>query len=570
MSNPTRNYSSNLRGSPLIYEPMSKHDIVTAFMDWANTFDNLSCTVNSIHDLSDGNVLISMLCDIDQNWFKLVTHVPENRKENWFVKYDKLKRLYTLLTRYYEEILGLPAKNIESPNLKVIAKDEDFDEIVKLYSLVLTLAIRSSNNVIYIEKIQSLSQKSQEGSDELSQITEEHKRLLVEKEALERAHQTLITDNTELRLQCDDFEIECEELKQKLKIVKSTIAQTSKDGHADFPMKNEIDNLRHELQVFENKRHETELLIDDQNQMIRDLTRKVESLSHQVDEAERLKDQLDEFRSTAEKLKKTQNILEKYKKKLEESAVMRRSLKILEQENKDMDKINQDLQMECRKIETLKSSIEHYKRKIIELQNEKNELADQKEKYERSESKMKIKIRSLEDRLELKKETEEFESADKYDNARVLSVDLEGSTMASLKSKINKIELELEELRESKESKSAELLVLQHQLEDAIKDKGKLEKEYSIACQEKLALENELVRLQSNGSDRSEDDIKSQNIMLLKKIADYTSKVEKCKALITGQHEIIEYYKNNECLIYAERKAHAEEIALLEVRTISS
>lgn len=77
------------------------------------------------------------------------------------LKLNNLKKLYKLLTRYYEEILGQPTHNLDVPNLTSIARDNDLSEMVKLSQLIVALAVQCERNTVYIEKIQGLSQKSQ-------------------------------------------------------------------------------------------------------------------------------------------------------------------------------------------------------------------------------------------------------------------------------------------------------------------------------------------------------------------------------------------------------------------------
>lgn len=97
----------------------------------------------------------------DPKGFKMTNEVP--RENNWVQVFNKLKRLYPFLKKYYEDVLGISFDNVDTPNLNAIAKDGDINETLKLWSLVLTLAVKSTNNAVYIEKILSLSQKSQEG-----------------------------------------------------------------------------------------------------------------------------------------------------------------------------------------------------------------------------------------------------------------------------------------------------------------------------------------------------------------------------------------------------------------------
>jgi protein HOOK3 len=81
------------------------------------------------------------------------------------LKFNNLKKIYKVLTRYYEEVLGFPAGfpagALAVPNLNAIARDNDLAELVRLLQLVIALAVQCPRNQVYIEKIQSLSQESQ-------------------------------------------------------------------------------------------------------------------------------------------------------------------------------------------------------------------------------------------------------------------------------------------------------------------------------------------------------------------------------------------------------------------------
>ena len=102
-----------------------------------------------------------MFMNSDSKWFKQLTRSEDNK---WVTKFNKLIKLHLLLTRYYEENLGLSAiRNVEVPNFNVIAKDSDLVETMKLCSLIVTLAVTYVNKAEQITKIQSLSPKSQQG-----------------------------------------------------------------------------------------------------------------------------------------------------------------------------------------------------------------------------------------------------------------------------------------------------------------------------------------------------------------------------------------------------------------------
>jgi protein HOOK3 len=96
----------------------------------------------------------------DPKWFKL----QSSDSDNWVTKINKLKRLHLLLTRYYEENLGLAAiKNLEVPNFNDIVKENNLVETMKLYSLIVTLAVTYKDKAEQITKIQNLNPKSQQG-----------------------------------------------------------------------------------------------------------------------------------------------------------------------------------------------------------------------------------------------------------------------------------------------------------------------------------------------------------------------------------------------------------------------
>lgn len=96
----------------------------------------------------------------DPTWFKALSPVTET-SDNWMLRFNNLKKLHKLIVRYYEEILGQDIESIPSVNLNAIAKDADTKDLLRLCQLVVALAVQSDNNNMYIEMIQSLTQKSQ-------------------------------------------------------------------------------------------------------------------------------------------------------------------------------------------------------------------------------------------------------------------------------------------------------------------------------------------------------------------------------------------------------------------------
>ncbi|CAB4379078.1 unnamed protein product [Rhizophagus irregularis] len=675
---------------------MEQQDITAAaFVDWANTFENVRPI--TLSELSDCNVLIDIVVNIDPKWFKLLSR---SNDDNWVMKINKLKKLHLLLTRYYEENLGYTnIKNLEAPNFNAIAKENNLVETMKLYSLIVTLAVTYKDKAGQITKIQHLSPKSQQGlmltiegvmnklgepisegpprkssfdvEGELKQVNADLEKIKSEKEALEKAYRASLDERENLTNQRDDLRAEVEDLNQKLKDMETALDHSTQTGKADFVLRTEIDRLQNELKRYDKQREEATKKFTERESQIAELTRKIETLTEQANETAKLKDQLDEYRHAADKLKKTENVIEKYKKKLEEGADLRRTLKNVEQENRTLIDRNQFIEEEYNKVIKFKSLMEDYKKQIDLLQTEKTELVNQKNKFEYEYKHMRSKIESyemahsrdmetihlLEDRLrelelgegeplKLDDDDEKVEpdEIDQHIEETELFEALKGTTKTSLRLKINELERELNSLREGKnldENSDAELLVLQHKLEDANRIKAKFETDYVKVQKEKLILESELERLQaekgssSNGINKNEprkeqkelletkkhlretqakleqaekdlgeirpdsnaearikaldtenedlrhrneeltslllnlegksdDDLRSQNILLHKQANEKTRKLEQLKTLVTGQHEIIENYKNAQNSFEAEREAHTAEIKRLE------
>lgn len=65
------------------------------------------------------------------------------------------------MSRYYEEILGIPFSNFPEVDLNAIAKDADTRAIVQLCKYILTSAVVGPNNSKYIPEIQLMSESDQ-------------------------------------------------------------------------------------------------------------------------------------------------------------------------------------------------------------------------------------------------------------------------------------------------------------------------------------------------------------------------------------------------------------------------
>ncbi|KAJ1553274.1 Protein Hook 2, partial [Cladochytrium tenue] len=375
-----------------------------------------------------------ILCD--GQWFKLTR--PIESSDSWVLKFNSLKRLYKLLTGYYEEVLNQNTGTLDVPNLTAIARDSDADEIVKLAHLVLAVAVQVEQNQRYIAQIQSLDPAVQHA-------------LMV---AIER----------------DDLLSEKRELQSGLRRMEASMSQMSEAGKADFLMRTEMDNLKADMNKSENKRLEAELLAERQAATIKDLTKKLEDSSRKAEENVRLKDQLDEFRHFADKLQKSEALIEKYKKRIEETGDLRRQLKVLESQNQAMLERNGQLEEEYRKLSGFRPLMETYKEQIGSMEGQNSALMLENSKLDFELQEIRLRLEQVE--MERKADQEQ---------------------LAALEDQLREMELNQRDLERTKhDDKDERIQALERALDDAVRMKERLEKDYMNTFQRCLAAENEI------------------------------------------------------------------------------
>ncbi|KAF9965329.1 hypothetical protein BGZ70_005042 [Mortierella alpina] len=518
--------------------------LATAFEQWVNTFDNISRPCTHITDLSDGIILFEVAADIDPKWFKLIRSADMG--DNWVHRYNNLKKLHKLVTRYLEEKLRQSLTKLDPPNLNAIAKDGDALEVLKLCELIIAVAVQCERNQEYIQKIQSLQPSSQHalmlsleqiiealnsGSSRDSDMEEisvdqELAQLHQERDELERGNQNLKTEFTTMSRKYDELMNEREELKQRIRDLEKASAHASQSGKSDFLMRTEIDHLRLDLQKSEDRRQEQEIVINNQMKAIADLSRAEAELSAKADEAVRLKDKLDEYKHAIDKLQKTENVIEKYKKKLEEGADLRRQMKSIEDQNQELLERNREIEEEYRKVLAFKSLMESYKEQILTLETKNSLLAKEKNaiEYEARQQYQQFHIMEAErsrdseqiQLLEDKVRELEFSGGQgmplSNDLQDMETDDMESSLMGQrasqtteLKLQISKLERELQTLKEEKQADGGSRdTVLEHFLEDSNRIKAKYEQDYLEEHQAKMVLQGELDRIRAGKGDESE------------------------------------------------------------------
>lgn len=404
-----------------------------AFIHWINTFEGISHKVTDLQELSDGITLFEVTSEIDNKYFKLIRSADIGG--NWVLKNANLKKLYKIISRYFEDMLGQDFSRLPEVDIAAIAKDADEREILMLCKLVLYISVHCAGCAKYIHVIQTqlLPQHQTYLMDAIEQVMrplnsnnshEDHdmpqrssstqhpmyeddgsttyksqselSRVSKEKEELEIQNKQLIDKHSALLHKYDKLETERQDLQARLKDMDNAVAQANENGKTDFLMKAEIEFLKTDLQKSEDARQEQERRLEEQNDQINELTRRNDDLTKYQDQAIRLKDQLDEYRHTAEKLQKAENVIEKYKKKLEESADLRKQNKELENANHELVSRNHKIEDEYRNVLAFKTLMDSYKDQVATLETKNNELIREKNKMEYEISQYTKKIDSLE------------------------------------------------------------------------------------------------------------------------------------------------------------------------------
>ncbi|KAJ2096485.1 hypothetical protein GGI09_004334 [Coemansia sp. S100] len=477
---------------------MSQEDIAMGFVHWVGTFGSLSKRVSNLSDLTDGIALFEICAEIDRQWFKSIRSADIG--DNWVLKMNNLKKLYKLVTRYYEEVLGYPTSNLAEPNLAAIAKNEEADELLKLCHLILTLAVQCERNQVYIGKIMSLGEEDQrslmvsiesvlaqlgsaepdgeadghdidmddasrssDGADPVARLQAELMKSYAEKDELEKSAHELTVEHRQVQNKYEELLVLNEELKMRMDDLEKSMAKADKSGRADFLLRAEIENLKHDLEKADIRSQEAEKIHREQTATISDLSRKLGETADAKDEAVRLRDQLQEYKHAAERLAKSEHVIEKYKKKLEESTDLRRQVRLLEEQLAQAQDRSQQIEDEFRRVAQRRPAMDNYRDEYAQLEARHNQatselalaaeklrkLEDEKERLHQDKQRDQELILSLEESLR------ELELHGAGGAAQVsgttlesgLASAMEGDDRTALLAKIARLERELGEAR---------------------------------------------------------------------------------------------------------------------------
>ncbi|PVU94654.1 hypothetical protein BB561_002376 [Smittium simulii] len=351
----------------------SNHE--ASLIAWINTFPNLPNKISNLAELSDGVVLFEICENIDKSWFQLgrSTNIAA---ESWAFKYNNLKKLFRMLTAYCEEVLQYRFNLISSPDLNLIAKNEDVSEIIKICCIILTVAVNCEQKNEYIKRIMTLSENHQGAlmisiestMNQLEEFSHDHlndnipshnnasavsnnisasaisndpNSTSIAKIApdglLKHLNADRNTDNSsfvsklqvELLTQLDKND----ELQNKLHSLSFEAERWHQKYDEEKAIKDEI-NEQADFVKLENQNIEMQSQLENNILKLSKANSELLAQKSLLSELDKLRDQEQEFLFLQEKVSKSENTIEKYRIKLEQSSDIKRKLNSAEQQLK--------------------------------------------------------------------------------------------------------------------------------------------------------------------------------------------------------------------------------------------
>ncbi|KAJ2096124.1 hypothetical protein GGI16_004969, partial [Coemansia sp. S142-1] len=305
--------------------------------------------------------------------------------------------------------------------------------------------------------------RSSDGADPVARLQAELMKSYAEKDELEKSAHELTVEHRQVQNKYEELLVLNEELKMRMDDLEKSMARADKSGRADFLLRAEIENLKHDLEKADIRSQEADKIHREQTATISDLSRKLGETADAKDEAVRLRDQLQEYKHAAERLAKSEHVIEKYKKKLEESTDLRRQVRLLEEQLAQAQDRSQQIEDEFRRVAQRRPAMDNYRDEYAQLEARHNQatselalaaeqlrkLEDEKERLHQDKQRDQELILSLEESLR------ELELHGAGGAAQVsgttlesgLASAMEGDDRTALLAKIARLERELGEAR---------------------------------------------------------------------------------------------------------------------------
>ncbi|TVY20438.1 Protein Hook-like [Lachnellula arida] len=393
-----------------------------ALLNWINTFP-LDSEVESLVDLTDGRVLSLMLEDLDPAYaVELEQPTPSSK---WLAKKRSLETVYKSLLRYVRvQCPDLDPMTLENPaDFNSIAEHDDAEQTIKvvtyerkpqlgatdiciqLLTIFLLAAVHGTNKAKYINTIQnrldltsqneiaSVIQKMQPNDKntdakavdetlphkihqdiELA-LEEEHAKLSAAYSDLKKKHADYITRFRRLEESHAELQEHSSEIESRLRVL-----QDSDDG----------DKVAHIKDLMTRLQEANDLIANQEQQVETDRVtkeRQEKELGNLRPSAQRLiqiEDQLNELKVENTTLTRKANKVDHYQKKLEnlqnierENAHLREQIETLELNMREFDKVNEDKSKMEQTIREFKSLISNLELENVTLIQNKNRLDEE-------------------------------------------------------------------------------------------------------------------------------------------------------------------------------------------------
>ncbi|TVY41399.1 Protein Hook-like protein [Lachnellula occidentalis] len=390
-----------------------------ALLNWINTFP-LESEVESLVDLTDGRVLSLMLEDLDPAYaVELEKPTPSSK---WLAKKRSLEAVYKSLLRYVRvQCPDLDPVTLENPaDFNAIAEHDDVEQTIKvltyemnlqfgltdicfeLLTMFLLAAVHGTNKAKYINTIQntldltsqneiaSVIQRMQTNEKNTDVKAVDQKVPLQDIElALEEEHAKLSAAYTELKKKHADYitrfrrlEESHAELQEHSSDIESRlrVLQDSDDGDKVAHIKDLITRLQEANDLIANQEQQVET-----DRVTKE--RQEKELGNLRPSAQRLiqiEDQLNELKVENTTLTRKANKVDHYQKKLEnlqniekENAHLREQIETLELNMREFDKVNEDKSKMEQTIREFKSLISNLELENVTLIQNKNRLDEE-------------------------------------------------------------------------------------------------------------------------------------------------------------------------------------------------
>ena len=465
------------------------------------------------------------------------------------MRLSNLIKIKQRICDFYTDVICQTLDDKLIPDINAIAKDSDLDQLNLLLQLVLSCVINCHRNE-FIEKILTLDQNAQLHlmdcirqlklavepiEPDLDEEDDKQKKLedaLKDKELLiEKCHELEIRNQ---KLENEKFYLlqENEKLSQQLP---SSLSSGANSLHEETfqKLQHRIESLQNDLYKMEEANEEYRITNVRLQEEINNLRQANDQIKQKISDYQSMKDELESLKYLYEENERLKRINDGQRKKIEEFQDNRRQLRLVEEKNTSLMKNKIQLEDEMKKLLSLKSQIEVYKKQMNELRSKVTDEKCRADKFEYEFDKTNEKfvfllqekegllneVKSLKLALKQNKDfNNDFDKlhsidgpANHFGNFDPINFPENENNGFDYKEKLVQVEIENEILRNKiKDSENEKIKLLESQLQDEKDRNIDLESKNRSFNQRIIELEDKIKDLQTKDSTiRSGDMVKS-------------------------------------------------------------